>query len=81
MSQGQLYAWMKCIVQRMNGVGDWQVVGLALLSMSLGLAESCQSTRVAERLGAGGARIGWSDGFNAGKPIHDWIYRCAVKDG
>src|SRR5215468_1149540 len=55
MSQEQLYAWMVGIVERFKHLGYWQVMGLALFSMGVVLAESCQLTRVAERLSSVGS--------------------------
>jgi hypothetical protein len=54
MSQEQLYGWMVRIVEKFEGLGYWQVVSLGLLSMGVVVAESCQLTRIAERLGAWG---------------------------
>lgn len=55
MSQGQLYAGLISIVQNLKGLGYWQAVGMALFSMGVVLAESCQLTRVAEQLAAWGS--------------------------
>lgn len=67
MNPKQLYQWMGQIAERMTNLGKWQVLGLALFSVGVVLAEHCQLTRVAEHLGA------WGKADSIERRLQRWI--------